>query len=138
MRKIFLLMLLPFLSLSCSKESETEDVTLELLPVSQVELPNNFSTDKENIIKVKFVRPTECYAFNKFYYESSGSLSTIAIESKVVRGNNGGCPPLQSNGVTTQNFKFSPEDSGEYTLKFWQGKGEDGTDLFLTYDIIVE
>lgn len=136
MRKIFLLMLIPLLSLSCSKEEGTEDVTLELLPVSQVELPNSFSTDKENIIKVKYIRPTECYTFNKFYFESTGTSSTIAIETKVARGNS--CLPIQANGSVTQNFKFNPEIPGEYTLKFWQGKDENNTDLFLTYDIIVE
>lgn len=138
MKKILLLLLIPFLYISCSKESETEDVTLELLPVSEVEMPNNFRANSENIIKVKFVRPTDCYAFNKFYYEATSTESTIAVESTVFHYNNGGCPPLQSNNVATQNLKFRPETVGEYTLKFWQGKDDNGDDLFLTYDIIVE
>nr|WP_294934644.1 hypothetical protein [uncultured Flavobacterium sp.] len=138
MKKIFLLLMVPFLYLSCSKDSDTEDVTLELLPVSEVELPNNFHANSENIITVKFVRPTDCYAFNQFYYESTDTESTIAVETTVFHYNNGGCMPLQSNNVATQHLKFRPENTGEYTLRFWQGKDENGDDLFLTYDIIVE
>ena len=138
MKKVLILLLIPFLYLSCSKEPETEDVTLELLPVSEVELPINFNVNKDNIIKVKFIRPTECYAFNQFYYVANGSISTVAVESKVSRNNNGGCPPLQSNNVLTQNFKFRPEQTGQYTLKFWNGKDTNGSDLFLTYNILIE
>lgn len=138
MKKIFLVLLIPFLFLSCSKDSENDDITLELLPVSEVELPSNFGVNKENIIKVKFIRPTDCYAFNQFYYEIEGNISTIAVESSVFHYNNGGCPALQSNNVATQNLKFRPETIGEYTLKFWNGKDTNGNDLFLTYNVLVE
>jgi len=138
MRNIFLLLLVPFLYLSCSNEPETEDVTLELLPVSEVELPVNFTINKDNIIKVHFIRPSECYAFNQFYYEMNGSVSTFAVESKVSHSKNGGCPPLQSNNILSQNLKFRPEQTGQYTLKFWNGKDTNGNDLFLIYTILIE
>lgn len=138
MKNIFLLLLTPLLYLSCSKEPAAEDVTLELLPVSEVELPVNINVNKDNIVKVKFIRPSECYAFNQFYYEATGSISTVAVESKVFHSKNGGCPPLQSNNVLSQNLKFRPEQTGQYTLKFWNGKDANGNDLFLTYNILVE
>ncbi|ESU29951.1 hypothetical protein FLJC2902T_04330 [Flavobacterium limnosediminis JC2902] len=138
MRKIFLLILIPFLYLSCTKEPETEDVAFELLPVNEVELPVSFNVNKENIIRIKFVRPTECHAFNKFYFEKDGSSRTIAVESTVFKYDNGGCAVLQNNNVATQNLKFNPDQTGEYTLKFWNGKDSNGVDLFLTYTILVE
>lgn len=138
MKKILLLILIPFIYLSCSKEPETDNTTLELLPVSEVELPALFGVNKENIIKVKFVRPTDCYAFNQFYYEIEGTISTIAVETSVFHYNNGACPPLQSNNVATQILKFRPEQTGEYTLKFWKGKDANGGDVFLTYNILVQ
>lgn len=138
MKNVLLFILIPFLYLSCSKEPETEDVTLELLPVSAIELPVNFNINTENIIKVSFARPTECYAFNQFYSESGNSISTIAVESTVIRKKNGGCRPLQSNNIMTQNLKFRPVKTGEYTLKFWNGKDTNGDDLFLTYNIFIE
>lgn len=137
MKKILLVLLMSFLALSCSKDSDSEDVTLELLPVSEVELPANFRVNSENIIRVKFIRPTDCYAFNQFYAESTDTQSTIAVETTVFH-NNGGCPPLQSNNVATQVLKFRPDHTGAYTLKFWNGKDENGEDVFLTYDIVVE
>ena len=130
--------MVPFLYLSCSKDSDTEDVTLELMPVTEVELPNDFHANGENIIRVKFIRPTDCYAFNQFYLESTATESKIAVESMVYHYNNGGCHPLQgNNNVATQVLRFRPENTGEYTLKFWQGKDANGNDLFLTYDITV-
>lgn len=140
MKKIFLLLLASILYLSCTKTENTEDITLDLLPVTEVELPSNFYVSDENIITVKFVRPTNCYTFNKFYYQKAASTRTIAVESAVLHYRNGsGCQTLPSNAnVATQLFKFNPDKTGEYTLKFWNGKDTNGTDLFLTYTILVE
>lgn len=138
MRNVFLLILVPLLYLSCSKEPETEAVTYELLPVSEVELPSNFKINKESTIKIKFVQPTECYSFNKIYLEKEGSVSTIAVESTVYKHSNGDCAPVQKENMATQNLKFSPNQTGECTLKFWKGKDSNGADLFLTYTIFVE
>jgi hypothetical protein len=137
MKKLFLLILISLLYVSCSTESEAEDVTFELLPVNTIELPTSFKVNKENIIKVKFIRPTDCYAFNKFYNEQDGATRTFVVESTVFE--NGSCSALASgNNVATQILKFRPEQIGEYTLKFWQGKDMNGDDLFLTYNILVE
>lgn len=139
MRKIFLLLLIPFLYLSCSTEPETDDVAYELLPISEVNLPAHFNVNKDNIIKIEFVRPTECHAFNKFYSEKNGSTNTIAVESTVFKYSNGNCAALQNGNVATQNLKFNPTETGEYTLKFWRGKDSNNeSDLFLTYTIMVE
>lgn len=138
MRNIFLLLLIPFLYLSCSKESETETVTYELLPVSEVNLPTIFRINKESNIKIKFLQPTECHSFNKIYFEKDGSIRTIAVESIVSKDSEGGCTSLQNGNMTTQTLKFNPDQTGEYTLKFWKGKNSNGVDLFLTYTIFVE
>lgn len=138
MKKIFLLILIPFLCLSCNSETDTDDKEYELLPVSEVQLPQNFNVDKENDIRIKFVRPTECHDFNKFYFEDDNSTKIIAVESTVFKNKNENCATLQNNNVATQILKFNPDHTGEYTLKFWNGKDTNGADLFLTYTISVE
>lgn len=138
MKKIFLLMLIPFLYLSCSTETDTDDVAYELLPVSEVQMPQNFNVNKENNIKIKFVRPTECHEFNKFYLEDDNSTKIIAIESTVLKNKNEDCATLQNENVAMQILKFNPDRAGAYTLKFWKGKDTNGVDLFLTYTISVE
>lgn len=138
MKKIILLLILSFLYLSCTTEPSTEDVTFELTAISEVELPSTFKANQDNLIRVKFIRPTDCYAFNKIYNEPNGSTRTIAVESLVFHGN-GKCKTLQGNsGIATQVMKFYPEQIGEYTLKFWNGKDTSGNDVFLTYNIFVE
>ncbi|ESU24224.1 hypothetical protein FEDK69T_06630 [Flavobacterium enshiense DK69] len=138
MRNVFLLILIPFLYLSCSKESETETTVYELLPVSEVELPTNFKINKEYTIKIKFVQPTECHTFNKIYFEKEGSIRTIAVESTVYKHSDSDCASVQNGNMTTQDLKFNLDKPGEYTLKFWKGKNSNGVDLFLTYNILVE
>lgn len=136
MKKIFLIFtLIAFALSSCSTDSEQEDTVYELLPVQEVVLPSSFKINQDNIIQVTFFRPTTCHAFNSFYYEKQGMTRIVAVESLVFLNN--GCEPL-TESVSTQNLKFRPEETGEYTFKFWQGKDELGTDIFLTYQVVVE
>ncbi|MGX7667798.1 hypothetical protein [Flavobacterium pedocola] len=132
--KNFLLLLMISLFISCQKE-ETEEVTYELLPVTEVNMPNTFRVNQMSNIQVKFVRPTDCHSFNKFYSQKNNGLSKVAVESIIVNSSGKSCPTLNGNGTTTSNFKFTPEEAGEYTLQFWKGKNNSGEDTFLTYNI---
>lgn len=124
--------------LSCSQESDEDNIAFELLPVSEVMLPTIFTAGMENNIQVKFLRPTGCHAFNRFYFEIEGSSATIAVESTIFKTRNSNCPDLQNNNVATQVLKFNPDHTGEYILKFWKGKDNNGVDVFLTYTIVVQ
>lgn len=139
MKKFLLLLIVPLFHLSCSNDSESEDVTLELLPVSEVEIPGNINAGKDNMIKVRYVRPTDCYSFNKFYFEMSNTTRTIAVETKVAKNNgNSTCRPITNNSLSTEVLKFHPETTGNYKLKFWKGKDTNGNDMFLTYDVTAQ
>lgn len=136
MKKLFLIFtFIAFALSSCSTDDGQEDTVYELLPIQEVILPSTFKINQDNVIQVKFSRPTTCHAFNDFYYEKQGMTRIVAVESIVFMNN--GCEPLIEN-VSKQNLKFRPEQVGEYTFKFWQGKDEQGTDIFLTYQIVVE
>ncbi|WP_051269822.1 hypothetical protein [Flavobacterium suncheonense] len=136
MKKLFFIVtFIAFALSSCSSDDGQEDVTYELLPIQEVTLPSTFKTNQDNIIEVRFLRPTTCHGFNSFYYEKEGMTRTVAVEAIVFNGNE--CEPL-TESIATQNLKFRPEATGEYTFKFWQGKDEQGTDIFLTFQILVE
>lgn len=136
MKKIFLILTIIVLSLSsCSVDDGQEDVIYELLPIQEVVLPSSFKINQDNIIEVKFSRPTTCHGFNSFYYEKEGSNRIVAVEGIVF--NNNGCEPLVES-IAKQSLKFRPETVGDYTFKFWQGKDAQGADIFLTYQIVVE
>lgn len=136
MKKIFLIFTIVTLALSsCSTDDGQKDVIYELLPIQEVVLPSSFKTNQDNLIEVSFLRPTTCHGFNSFYYEKEGMTRIVAVEGIFFDNNN--CEPL-SESIATQNLKFRPETVGEYTFKFWQGKDEQGTDIFLTYQIVVE
>lgn len=133
--KRFLFLLTFALLLSCQPE-ETESTTYELLPITEVTVPATFRVNQASNIQVKFSRPTGCHAFNKFYAETGNHNSKVAVES-IVFDSGKECPPLNGNGVATNNFKFTPTEVGPYTLEFWNGKNANGEDVFLTYEIDV-
>ncbi|WP_313806095.1 hypothetical protein [Flavobacterium sp.] len=137
MKNLFYILIgLVFTLSSCSLDDGKEDVSYELLPVNQVVMPESFKANKENPIEIKFIRPTSCHAFNSFYYDKTGNIRTVAIESIIYTNN--GCEPLTVDNIAVQTLNFKPETAGEYTFKFWQGKDDNGEDIFLTYDIIVQ
>lgn len=137
MKKLLLLVSFFVLLLgSCSTDTKNEEYTYEVLPVSQVLLPSVFKVNEENEIQVSFLRPSTCYAFDSFYYDIKGNIRTIAVESLLFSNNN--CTTLTTNNTLTKSLMFTPNTTGNYTLKFWNGKDTNGNDTFLTYEIVVE
>lgn len=137
MKKLFLIVtFLAFALSSCSINNDQENVTYEILPVAEVELPEVFKVNVDNEIKVYYTRPSDCHMFKSFYYEKKGNIRTVAVETAVFNDND--CVPLTENNLVSQILKFNPKEPGTYVFKFWQGKNESNEDLFLTYDIVVE
>ncbi|MEW5676598.1 hypothetical protein ABGT15_09820 [Flavobacterium enshiense] len=134
--KNLLLFLLFTLLLSCQPE-ETETVTYELLPVTEVTMPASFKVNRTANIQVKFTRPTGCHAFNKFYSEKEATSNKVAVESVIFENAGKECPAINGNATVTNNYKFTPDAIGPYTLQFWNGKDANGEDVFLTYEIDV-
>lgn len=136
MKKLILIVtFLAFALSSCSVNNDQEDVTYEILPVSEIVLPAAFKAGTDNEIKVSFKRPSNCHSFNGFYYEQKGNERIVAVESVIFNSND--CTPLTENNVVTQVLRFNPKTPGNYVFKFWKGKNESNEDIFLTYDIVV-
>lgn len=132
--KIFIAILSIVLFFSCSNDSRT-NYHFELLKVESAVLPDTLILGQTHKLKVMYYRPTTCHGFNNFYYTKNFNIRTIAVESIVVEQND--CLEL-TDELREASLNFFVTDPGSYIFKFWQGKDENGKDLFLEYEIPVK
>lgn len=134
MKKLFTLICIFLLSYACSPESDETKIHYELLPVESYEMPNVFTSNTDNNIQIKFLRPTSCHGFDGFVYEKNENTRTVAIQSYVLEQSN--CSPTAQSVI--QTLKFHPTASGIYLFKFWKGKDANGVDVFKEVTIEVQ
>jgi hypothetical protein len=135
MKKILALIGIFLLVISCSPESNETKIHFELLPVESVEMPTEFHVNTENNIIINFLRPTDCHAFDGFYYDIDNFTRTVAIQSYVLEKND--CSPL-TNVILEQTLKFKPTAVGTYIFKFWKGKDVNGENIFEEISVDVQ
>ncbi|WP_162126763.1 hypothetical protein [Flavobacterium phycosphaerae] len=139
MKKIISLFALFFIFNSCSTDNG-ESFLFELVPVTSVDIPSEFTLGDTYQITMHYNRPTSCHVFNGIYYdkkidaETSKNIRTIAIENAVAQNNN--CQTLTNNEVD-YSFNFQVTSSNPYIFKFWQGKDADGNNIFLEIEVPV-
>lgn len=135
MRKIILIIPFYFLLSSCELNSGQPELTLETLPVSEVNMPTAYAKDSITEIPVKYIRPTSCHFFNSFYYAKNNFDRTVAIYS--ARATQASC---QTDNVTIIEvpLRFKPTEIGTYHFKFWSGEDVGGLDQFIEYDAVVD
>ena len=135
MKKIISLVALVFIFNSCTPD-EGNNYLFELLPVESVDIPTEFTMGQTYQIKMYYRRPTTCHTFNTIYYDKDLNTRTIAIESAVRQSSD--CQPLsEETNLTECSFNFLVTGNGSYVFKFWQGKDEQGNNIFLEYEIPV-
>lgn len=135
MKKIILFFALGVLLTGCELSDDNPNFNLELLPVSQVNMPTAFAKDSITEIPVKYIRPTSCHFFDSFYYAKNGFDRAVAIYA--AKANNVAC---QDDGVTEIEvpLRFKPTELGTYHFRFISGENPDGSLQFIEYDVTVD
>lgn len=137
MKKIFALSFVVITFLSCSVNDTTnEDFTLEILPIESVTMPTEVLFGESYTINYTYLKPSTCYTFNDLYYLSVSNIRTVAVINTVIPETNGViCEPL-TNEVVERSFDFYVKyRTGSYIFKFWNGKDDNGEDVYLIYEI---
>ena len=132
---IFLGLILAFIT-SCSTNSDDNSprISYVILPIETVIIPSSFGLDQTYQIRAIYYRPSNCYTFNEFYFETVGNERIVAIVNSVV--DNVNCETV-NNDLIEVSFNFVATDTGTYIFKFWHGFDLDGNDEYLTYEIPV-
>lgn len=134
-KKIIYLLALFFLLNSCSTGDDTQ-YSFKIMPIESVEIPTEFTLGETYPITVHYTVPTSCYYFSSLYYDKDLNIRTIAIENAIAQRNN--CQDLSAaDGANTYTFNFYVTSNGSYFFKFYQGKDDQGNDIFLEYEVPV-
>ena len=134
-KKIISLLALFFILNSCSPDDDTQ-YSFKLMPIESVDIPAEFTLGETYPITVHYTVPTSCYYFSSLYYDKDLNIRTIAIENAIAQRNN--CQDLSAaDGANTHTFNFYVTSNGSYIFKFYQGKDDQGNDIFLEYEVPV-
>lgn len=116
MKKIFSALLISFLLFSCS--SEEDNYRIVILPVAKVEPEIDFAKDSVTEITVKYLRPSNCYFYDDFYYDRNEFTRVVAIYNIEMQRND--CQTLENDTISVP-LRFKPTELGTYYFKFWKG-----------------
>ena len=131
-KKIVSLLALFFILNSCSPSNDAQ-YSFELLPIESVDIPTEFTLGQTYPITVHYTLPTTCHFFNTMYYDKDLNIRTIAVESAKALRNN--C--VDTPEAAEYTFNFYVTSNGSYIFKFYQGKDDQGNNIFLQYEVPV-
>ena len=135
MKKIISLIALFFLLNSCSTDNGPS-YSFEVLPILTVDIPAQFVLGETYPITVHYNKPSTCHHFNTLYYEKDLNIRTIAVETAVEQRND--CQDLSiTNGASEYTFNFYVTSNGSYIFKFYNGKDDQGNNIYLQYEVPV-
>ena len=135
MKRLFLVCLVALSLASCSVENDdSNDFYYEILPIESVDVPEEFTLGETYEIHMSYYRPSSCYVFNDFYYDSELNQRTIAVVNSVYP--NHSCEPLDEELVDV-SFNFKVNNNGTYIFRFYQGEDETGDDIYYIVEVPV-
>lgn len=133
MKKIYYLLIYCGLLLNCSSNDFPIDTThLEVLPITNINFPEYFEYDQVYSIEYFYVKPTVCHSFYNLFYEANENERTIAVMN--ITYVNNFCEPNEE--LETRFFDFHcTNEQGAYTFKLWQGKNDEGEDIYIYHTV---
>ncbi|MCK4561785.1 MAG: hypothetical protein KAT78_02670 [Flavobacteriaceae bacterium] len=131
MKKILFAFFSLILLLSCSDDSK--NYHYELLPIIEVEVPDEFEFGNIYDITVKYIRPDDCYIYSDILYEYDFYTRNVAVISTIIEDNN--CEILEIEERLT--FRVQALQTSPYIFKFWQGDDENGNPIYLIIEVPV-
>lgn len=135
MKRMFLLCFVAMSLVSgCLKSDDGDDYYFEILPVESVDMPYEFVLGETYEIHLRYLRPSSCYVFNNFYYQSNLNQRTVAIVNTVYP--NRVCETFE-NQLVDVSFNFMVNSNGTYVFRFWQGQDEYGNDSYYIVEVPV-
>ena len=119
--------------LSCElDDNNQQQFQFEVMPITSVEVPEQFVHGNTYEILVSYTRPSTCYQFNDFIYSVEGAERSIAVVNTVY---NTGC--TSDPQTVSVGFDFTVLSTETHIFKFYQGLNEEGLDQYYIVEIPV-
>ena len=134
MKKIVLLLSVLFIFNSCALDDEPSR-DFVMIPLESVEMPDTYTINVINPIKIKYRRPTTCHLYDGIYYRQEGETRIVAVKTVKLNANN--CEDAIEEGPYEVVLDFKPLEAKTYLFKFWTGTNSEGIDEYLEYEVVV-
>jgi hypothetical protein len=130
--------LIAFISIamvSCSiGDDDVLSLNLEVVAVTDVEIPDPFVFGEVNEIIVKYNNPSDCHRFYAFDVRPDLNVREVTIVTDVFDGT--AC--VVENVPTEQILRFIPTSNGTVKFKFFSGFDLNGDKEFLEIEVDVQ
>lgn len=133
-RLIFALLSIVSLT-SCSIDDDNQTLQYELVPVTEVEIPDTLAQGETYTFTVTYERPTDCYEFVGFEHNRNENEFVIGVVNyRILEETN--C--TEEVELTEVPLEFYVESDEMYTFKFWTGSDDVGQPEYIIYEVPVE
>lgn len=118
---------------ACTSNNNDVNYHFEYVPITNVNVPNQFVFGQTYPITITYELPNSCYSFynNDYIYNgTSRIIGTIAIVDDGAT-----CTQTTVQGEYVINVQARQMET--YTFKFWKGKDAQGVDQYLIVNVPV-
>ncbi|MDH7447351.1 hypothetical protein [Aquimarina sp. 2201CG14-23] len=133
--KIIAMIILSSCLTSCLSDDAGINFFYELVPIEQVEIPDQFVRGETVTITVSYFRPSDCHSFSGFDYDRVSNERTVSAVNVVV--NDRVCEDLVQTDLVEASFDFFVGFEDSYVFRFWQGRNDQGENQFLIMEVPV-
>lgn len=132
---IALIIIMACLSSCLSDDDSGINFSYELVPIEQVDIPDQFTRGETYEITVSYFRPSDCHSFSGFDYDRLSNERTVSVVNVVV--NDRECEDLSQSDLIDASINFIVGLEDSYVFRFWQGRDDQGENQFLIREIPV-
>jgi len=131
----YILALITLILSSCDIQSDgTRPFRLEVMPITNVVVPEEFVLGNTYEISVSYTKPSDCYEFNDFLYTVEGAERSIAVVNTVYTAGSS-CSADPSTAIA--DFDFTVSSTETHIFKFFQGTNDEGVDQYHIVEVPV-
>ncbi|RCS28331.1 hypothetical protein DUT90_00635 [Polaribacter sp. WD7] len=133
MKKIFFLLIGVILFSACLDTNDnTPNLTLQFLPIDEFEVPDSFTPNQLDTIKIKYTLPNGCYSFERLFYQTIDSITDRSVRDIAAIAVVELDRPC-TEALVQEDFEFAiriAEEDEDYTLRFFKGVDDNGENIF--------
>ncbi|GAA4110757.1 hypothetical protein GCM10022393_08020 [Aquimarina addita] len=137
MRKILIFTLLVFSACltSCLGDDDGTNFFFELVPIEEVDIPEEFVRNETYEVSVFYYRPSDCHSFSGFELETLDNQLTLAAVNVVF--NDRECIDIEPTELIEEKLNFIVGSEESYIFNFWKGTNDQDEGEFITIEVPV-